>query len=139
MFILISCYTFYCSHWVTYVTGSLHFGTFDVTEAQVTVIGIFLLTALFGEQFWAFTWFFGYPLRFIIYSSLLASVMLMWLSYMELGTTQGAGMNGATVANTSIISPVQPIGALLWFALQIAYRTQLYQMYVKYLITKINY
>ena len=50
----------------------------------------------------------------------------MWPRYLELGTTQGAGMNGATVANTSIISPIQPIGALLIVGIQVAYRTQLY-------------
>lgn len=126
VFILLCSYTFYCSHWVTYVTGSLHFGYIDVTEAQVATMIIFLLTAVFGESLWMYNLLFGYPLRYIIYVSLTISLLCTWPRYVELGITKGAGMNGATVANTSIISPFQPIGVLLVIGVQVAYRTQLY-------------
>jgi len=129
VFVVLCSYTFYCSHWVTYVTGSLHFGSIDVTEAQYGSILIFILTSVFGEEFWSYRFLFGYPLRYIIYFSLISSLLFMWPRYLELGTTQGAGMNGATVANTSIISPIQPIGALLIVGIQVAYRTQLYYVH----------
>lgn len=44
---------FYTAHWQTYVSGTLVFGKFDVTEAQFTIIGIHLFSALFGSQVWA--------------------------------------------------------------------------------------
>lgn len=73
---------FYCAHWQTYVSGifnfnmkvkqcneqnflfnfiylkhifligSLRFGKVDVTEAQFTIIGIHLISAIFGPQVW---------------------------------------------------------------------------------------
>lgn len=119
---------------MTYVTGSLHFGYIDVTEAQFATILIFVTTAIFGEEVWMYNLLFGYPLRYIIYVSLIISLLFTWPRYVELGTTKGAGMNGATVANTSIISPIQPIGVLLIIGVQIAYRTELYYLYVKYIL-----
>ena len=44
---------FYTAHWQTYVSGTLKFSTFDVTEAQFSVIGVFLVSALFGPEFWS--------------------------------------------------------------------------------------
>ena len=44
---------FYTAHWQTYVSGTLKFSTFDVTEAQFSVIGVFLVSALFGTEFWS--------------------------------------------------------------------------------------
>ena len=43
---------FYSAHWQTYVTGTLKFGTFDVTEAQFTIIIIHLISSIFGTSFW---------------------------------------------------------------------------------------
>nr|XP_050846161.1 choline/ethanolaminephosphotransferase 1 isoform X10 [Vespula vulgaris] len=43
---------FYCAHWQTYVSGSLRFGKVDVTEAQFTIIGIHLVSAIFGPKIW---------------------------------------------------------------------------------------
>lgn len=43
---------FYTAHWQTYVSGTLKFGKFDVTEAQFTIITIHLVSAIFGTSFW---------------------------------------------------------------------------------------
>ncbi|GIX79105.1 hypothetical protein CDAR_45621 [Caerostris darwini] len=44
---------FYIAHWQTYVSGTLRFGRFDVTEAQYTVMIIHLISALFGPSIWS--------------------------------------------------------------------------------------
>ena len=54
------------------------------------------------------------------------SILATWPKHVELATTNGAGMNGATVANTSIISPFGPVAAILIIGIQMAYRTRLY-------------
>lgn len=43
---------FYCAHWQTYVSGTLRFGKVDVTEAQMTIIGIHMISAIFGPEIW---------------------------------------------------------------------------------------
>lgn len=44
---------FYTAHWQTYVSGTLVFGKFDVTEAQFTIIAIHLISAICGSSIWA--------------------------------------------------------------------------------------
>lgn len=108
------------------MTGTLHFGIFDVTEVQFAAMGVFTSTAMFGQEIWKLTPLFGFPLRYITYISLLISILVTWPKHVELATTNGAGMNGATVANTSIISPFGPVAAILIIGIQMAYRTRLY-------------
>lgn len=43
---------FYCAHWQTYVSGTLRFGKVDVTEAQITIMVIHLISAVFGPSIW---------------------------------------------------------------------------------------
>jgi hypothetical protein len=43
---------FYIAHWSTYITGTLQFGKFDVTEAQCCIMMIHLLTFFFGVDVW---------------------------------------------------------------------------------------
>jgi len=37
---------FYCAHWQTYVSGTLQFGTIDVTEGQLVVVAVMSLASL---------------------------------------------------------------------------------------------
>ena len=37
---------FYCAHWQTYVSGTLQFGYIDVTEGQIVVMGVMLISSL---------------------------------------------------------------------------------------------
>nr|XP_031302579.1 choline/ethanolaminephosphotransferase 1-like isoform X1 [Camelus dromedarius]XP_031302580.1 choline/ethanolaminephosphotransferase 1-like isoform X1 [Camelus dromedarius]XP_031302581.1 choline/ethanolaminephosphotransferase 1-like isoform X1 [Camelus dromedarius]XP_031302582.1 choline/ethanolaminephosphotransferase 1-like isoform X1 [Camelus dromedarius]XP_031302843.1 choline/ethanolaminephosphotransferase 1-like isoform X1 [Camelus dromedarius]XP_031302844.1 choline/ethanolaminephosphotra len=48
-------FMFYCAHWQTYVSGTLRFGIFDVTESQIIIIICQLLTGTLGPWFWNFT------------------------------------------------------------------------------------
>lgn len=41
---------FYCAHWQTYVSGTLTFGTIDVTEGQIVVM-LVMLTSSFESFF----------------------------------------------------------------------------------------
>ncbi|KAK0406772.1 hypothetical protein QR680_018795 [Steinernema hermaphroditum] len=103
---------FYCAHWSTYCTGKLRFARFDVTEAQMVVIFVMLITTLFGPSIWAIE-ILGLQLKYIV---VLASI-LIWLwqidRYATVILTEGAGKNGSTVAGTSILSPLIPIIAVI--------------------------
>lgn len=43
---------FYCAHWQTYVSGTLRFGKIDVTEAQIIIMGIHVISGIFGASIW---------------------------------------------------------------------------------------
>lgn len=43
---------FYCAHWQTYVSGTLRFGKVDVTEAQIAIMIIHMISAVFGPSIW---------------------------------------------------------------------------------------
>ena len=45
---------FYMAHWQTYVTGQLRFAKFDVTEAQLTIMVILVVSAILGTDFWTY-------------------------------------------------------------------------------------
>ena len=47
---------FYCAHWQTYVSGTLTFGTIDVTEGQIVVMAVMLLSSFesfFSLDIWS--------------------------------------------------------------------------------------
>uniref|UniRef100_A0A1I7XKB5 CHHC U11-48K-type domain-containing protein n=1 Tax=Heterorhabditis bacteriophora TaxID=37862 RepID=A0A1I7XKB5_HETBA len=86
---------FYCAHWSTYCTGQLRFSRFDVTEAQMTVIGLLLTTALFGPGIWSIG-VCGYQLRHLmLFGSLLASIY-QGVGYLSVIINGGVGKNGST-------------------------------------------
>ncbi|XP_037947270.1 cholinephosphotransferase 1 isoform X5 [Teleopsis dalmanni] len=89
---------FYCAHWQTYVSGTLRFGKIDVTEAQFTIMGIHVISAIFGSEVWM-TKIFG---KIEIWSTLsLATIVLgFWsLTYIfSVILAGGVGKNGSTVA-----------------------------------------
>lgn len=103
---------FYAAHWQTYVSGTLCFGKFDVTEAQFTIMVIHTLSAIFGARIWSTT----IPLGFIsIELKLLAIICTLCGSFLNLFWyltgifSGGVGKNGSTIAGTSIISPLLPL------------------------------
>ncbi|XP_076273227.1 choline/ethanolaminephosphotransferase 1 bbc isoform X3 [Rhynchophorus ferrugineus] len=101
---------FYCAHWQTYVSGTLKFGKIDVTEAQITIMGILIVSALFGTQVWSVKFFSG---TFFLWYLIPLSTFIcgIWALYRSLVVvfTGGVGKNGSTVAGTSVLSPVIPI------------------------------
>lgn len=46
-------FLFYLAHWQTYVSATLKFGKFDVTEVQFSIIFFNILTAFTSQGFWA--------------------------------------------------------------------------------------
>merc|ERR1712241_696067 len=120
---------FYLAHWQTYVTGQMKFGKFDVTEAQICMIFMMSMTGLFGTSFWNWPLFGFMPLRWI--PLLFATVV----SFLSLPSTinhilfGGAGKNGSSVADTSVIGPITPLLCFLVPAIYLAANSkeQLYE------------
>ncbi|XP_050089801.1 cholinephosphotransferase 1 isoform X2 [Anopheles aquasalis] len=90
---------FYCAHWQTYVSGTLRFGKIDVTEAQCTIIGIHLISAVFGPSIWMTkvpliggTWNYGVCGVFTF------GFVQMLITFCQTFRAGGVGKNGSTVA-----------------------------------------
>jgi len=104
---------FYVAHWQTYCTGKLIFGKMDVTEVQVETMLSMMVAAFYGPSF------FLTQVPFIPYSicwtkciTYFIAVGSMW--YFIQGFSKifagGCGKNGTTVAQSSVLSPVVPMG-----------------------------
>lgn len=99
---------FYCAHWQTYISGTLHFGKIDVTEAQYSVITIHLISFIIGPEIWSIKLFQSIePWCFIIIMTILTGSLVIsdFISSIRKG---GAGKNGSSVAGTSVLSPLLP-------------------------------
>ncbi|KAL2715921.1 cholinephosphotransferase 1 isoform X1 [Vespula squamosa] len=92
---------FYCAHWQTYVSGSLRFGKVDVTEAQFTIIGIHLVSAIFGPKIWmmeVIPYIDGFLLKYLIGVMTVVCALANLYSIFSVIFTGGVGKNGSTVA-----------------------------------------
>ncbi|RDD39841.1 Cholinephosphotransferase 1 [Trichoplax sp. H2] len=107
-------FLFYCSHWQAYVTGTLRFHQFDVTEAQLIVITMFILTSIYGPQIWSFQiWNTGLNIKeAIVISSITGGLITIGL-HLRAVLGGGPGKNGTTIAGNSVISPAIPIGFMM--------------------------
>uniref|UniRef100_A0A1E1XQ98 diacylglycerol cholinephosphotransferase n=1 Tax=Amblyomma sculptum TaxID=1581419 RepID=A0A1E1XQ98_AMBSC len=105
---------FYCAHWQTYVSGTLRFGKFDVTEAQFAVMLIHLVSALFGPDIWATKLpLFNVELRLLPVAAALSVSLVMCYTDIAVILSGGVGKNGSTVAGTSVLSPSIPIALVV--------------------------
>lgn len=100
---------FYTAHWQTYVSGTLRFGKFDVTEIQFSIMFMLIITALMGSSIWSYVM----PVVNLKLSSLpiIGSVIggIVALSdNLPIILTGGVGRNGSSVAGTSVLSPSIP-------------------------------
>jgi len=119
---------FYCAHWQTYVSGTLTFGTIDVTEGQIVVMGVMLLSSFesfFSLDIWSSSLYF-FSLNQL--TTLFGGICGLYSMFKTDGTvdkifTGGAGKNGATVAGTSVLSPASPLLFLVVPAWTIAYKS----------------
>ena len=123
---------FYTAHWQTYVSGTLYFGKFDVTEAQFVIILIHLTSALFGSNIWSTMIPLGFvtlELKLIMVFFTLGGAIMNHFWYLSCIYSGGAGKNGSTIAGTSILSPLSPIASVVLAAAIIYYKspTQLYE------------
>nr|CAB3230080.1 choline/ethanolaminephosphotransferase 1-like [Phallusia mammillata] len=121
-FVCLSSYvTFYFGHWASYVTGTLSFGLIDVTEVQLSSIGIFLLTGMFGPEIWsAPVPILGYPLHAGPILFIALGTTATYIRFSRLILAGGCGENGATIADTSVLSPGINMAIVVVFALSIA-------------------
>lgn len=110
-------FMFYCAHWQAYVSGTIKFGTIDVTEIQVAGMVIFIVSGIFGVQIWSQQ----VPYFSVTYKEVIFGVTLCGTIY-NLSTIfiqiyeGGKGKNGSTVAGTSVLSPLFPIAVVLYMA-----------------------
>ncbi|XP_058810790.1 choline/ethanolaminephosphotransferase 1 isoform X4 [Phymastichus coffea] len=101
---------FYCAHWQTYVSGSLRFGKIDVTEAQFVIIGIHLISAIFGPAIWTKE----IPLpnmgtfSHLVAIAFYAGYVNVFVQFCKVFESGGIGKNGSTIAGTSVLSPIIP-------------------------------
>ena len=98
---------FYIAHWQTYITGTLRFGKFDVTEAQICIMFIHIFSFLFGVEAWHAK-VLGIEFWFLMASFSLCTAFLVLVNFCRVFTKGGVGKNGSTVAGTSILSPILP-------------------------------
>lgn len=105
---------FYCAHWQTYVSGTLRFGRIDVTEAQITIILIQLVSTIFGPNIWSTKVF---SEMFVLWYFIPISTFIcgVWAisNNLTIIFTGGVGKNGSTVAGTSVLSPIIPFATVL--------------------------
>merc|ERR1719336_3331174 len=119
---------FYCAHWQTYVSGTLTFGTIDVTEGQIVVMAVMLLSSFesfFNLDIWSSSLYF-FSLNQV--TTIFGGICGLYSMFKSDGTidkifTGGAGRNGATVAGTSVLSPASPLFLLVIPAWVIAYKS----------------
>ncbi|CAG2100234.1 unnamed protein product [Medioppia subpectinata] len=91
---------FYMAHWQTYVTGELKFAKFDVTEAQMTIIVIQVVSAICGTSFWTYERIdsLGVDLRLAVMLMTAFSSVVIGCRYFNAIITKGVGKNGSSVA-----------------------------------------
>nr|CAB3230095.1 choline/ethanolaminephosphotransferase 1-like [Phallusia mammillata] len=146
-FCLNSPLSIYLGHWSSYVTGTLTFGLIDVTEALCLATVVFILTGLFGQDFWnASIPILGYPLYAGVITVVVSGTFVSHLRCLRLILSGGCGDNGATVANTSVLSPGINVAVLFGFAITIALQSKdnvmqrhpvLYLLFFSLIVTKL--
>ncbi|XP_012260391.1 cholinephosphotransferase 1 isoform X4 [Athalia rosae] len=101
---------FYCAHWQTYVSGTLRFGKVDVTEAQFTIMGIHVISGIFGPSVWMMEipYIDGFEFKYLLGVMTVVCALANLYSMFSVIFTGGVGKNGSTVAGTSVLSPIIP-------------------------------
>jgi len=117
---------FYCAHWQTYVSGTLTFGTIDVTEGQIVVMVVMLLSSVesfFNMDIWSSSDLFGVQLIDVYIFVAITIATINFLKSIPACISPGKGKNGSTVAGTSVLSPASPLFLLVVPAWVIAYKS----------------
>ncbi|XP_063783882.1 cholinephosphotransferase 1 [Pseudophryne corroboree] len=116
----VSMFMFFCAQWQTYVSGTLRFGVIDVTELQLSVTVVFLLSAFCGTTFWDYEIpMTGLPLKVFPLIGIISGTIYSCSNYFRVILSGGVGKNGSTVAGTSVLSPGLHIGLVLTLGLMI--------------------
>ncbi|CAF0745533.1 unnamed protein product [Didymodactylos carnosus] len=114
---ILSYFAFYCAHWQTYISGKLRFGRLDCTETQFSFITFYIISTIY-PNFWTISIPFV-QLDFRILAALLIIGSTLWSSYNNCKRISegGCGIEGSSVAQTSIVFPAIPIFILIVFSL----------------------
>ncbi|XP_068275366.1 choline/ethanolaminephosphotransferase 1 isoform X1 [Nyctibius grandis] len=141
-------FMFYCAHWQTYVSGTLRFGIFDVTESVLCTVAIQLLTGTLGPWFWNYTFCIHLTsgetcsvtskipilnIQVKIFPALctVAGTIFSCTNYFGVIFTGGVGKNGSTIAGTSVLSPFLHIGSVIVLAAMI-YKKSAVQLFERH-------
>ena len=121
LFCLMSYVAFYCEHWCAYIKGESRIEKFDVTEIQLFTVFLFCASALFGSSVWSRTIpVIGYPYRVIPVMCYAIGFLNSVRHVVNIVIDGGCGDNGATIADTSVISPLSNIGLIIFFGISTA-------------------
>ncbi|XP_041083600.1 choline/ethanolaminephosphotransferase 1-like isoform X2 [Polyodon spathula] len=125
-------FMFYCAHWQTYVSGTLRFGIFDVSESQICVIILQILTGTVGPRFWNDTIpVLNIQVKILPALCTVAGAIFSCTNYFRVIFTGGVGKNGSTTAGTSVLSPFLHIGSVIILAMMI-YKKSAVQLFEKH-------
>ncbi|XP_038612469.1 cholinephosphotransferase 1 [Tachyglossus aculeatus] len=128
----IGMFMFYCAHWQTYVSGMLRFGKVDVTEVQIAIIILFLLSAVGGTTMWDYTIpMIELKLKVFPVLGIVAGALFSCSNYFHVILSGGVGKNGSTIAGTSVLSPGLHIGLIIALAIMI-YKKSASQLFEKH-------
>jgi len=118
---------FYCAHWQTYVSGTLTFGKIDVTEGQIVVMLVMVVSSIasfHNVDFWAANVFYGIqPLDIYFMAALLIGGFNL-VKTLPACVSGGSGKNGSSVAGTSVLSPMMPLLCVIVPAAVIAFKSE---------------
>lgn len=113
-------FLFYCAHWQTYVSGTLRFGLFDVTEVEMFLILFQLVTGTVGPGIWnQVVPMLNIQTKLIPAVCTLVGAVFTCGNYFQVILTGGVGKNGSTIAGTSVLSPCLHIGSVIILAIMI--------------------
>ncbi|NXY42172.1 CEPT1 ethanolaminephosphotransferase, partial [Ceuthmochares aereus] len=125
-------FMFYSAHWQTYVSGTLKFGKVDVTEVQIAITILLLISAYGGTAIWDYKVpLVGLELKFFVVFGILCGIVLSFFNYFRVIFGGGIGKNGSTIAGTSVLSPGPHIGLLITLAIVI-YKKSTTQLFEKH-------
>nr|XP_009910582.1 PREDICTED: cholinephosphotransferase 1-like [Haliaeetus albicilla] len=92
-------FMFYSAHWQTYVSGILRFGKVDVTEVQIAITMLLLISAYGGTAIWDYKVpLVGLELKFFAVFGILCGTALSFFNYFRVIFGGGVGKNGSTIA-----------------------------------------
>ncbi|XP_074182319.1 cholinephosphotransferase 1 isoform X2 [Rhinolophus sinicus] len=116
----IGMFMFYCAHWQTYVSGVLRFGKVDVTEIQVALMIVFVLSTFGGATMWDYTIpVLEIKLKIFPVLGVVGGAIFSCSNYFHVILHGGVGKNGSTIAGTSVLSPGLHIGIIIILAIMI--------------------
>ncbi|XP_021243288.1 cholinephosphotransferase 1 isoform X4 [Numida meleagris] len=125
-------FMFYSAHWQTYVSGILRFGKVDVTEVQIAITVLLLVSAFGGTAIWDYkVHLIGLELKFFAVAGILCGTAVSCFNYFRVIFGGGVGKNGSTIAGTSVLSPGVHIGLLVTLA-TVIYKKSTIQLFEKH-------